>query len=100
MKVKNIEEARLEELRRHGMKFGGLKHVVDIGIEWQEATGQILRHFEKTQEAGLAKMADVAKRKEEREILRKRGLIHDKTQGNEKKTRPDTERTCENGAMG
>ena len=77
MIVHNVEEARLEELRRHCKKFGGMKHVVDIGIEWQEVTGQILRHFKNTQEAGLAKMADVAKRKEERKILRKRGLIHD-----------------------
>ena len=76
-KIENISEERLAELQRLTRRnvFKNAEAAIDFGIEWQEVTGKLLMSDPRTREKGLEKMRDAQRRREEKEILRMKGVF-------------------------
>lgn len=73
----DVEEKRIKELKRLKERgiFISMSGMLDFFIEWQEVTGELLYSDPRTREKGEEKLKDVKKRKQERKILRQKGVL-------------------------
>jgi hypothetical protein len=70
-------DKRMAELRRISLQMSGLpiSRIMEIGIEWQEATGKLLMRDSMTRQAGEEKLEDAERRKTELQRFTKSGRL-------------------------
>lgn len=74
--LNNVSDKRILELHRLKDRIGwSTEHVIDWMIEFQEATGALLKSDQRTKRKGELKMIDAKMRKREKQILKQKGVI-------------------------
>jgi|GEM_PF-4775847 hypothetical protein len=75
-KLDNVSDSRILEIKRLKDRIGwSTEGVVDWMIEFQEATGTLLKSDPRTKRKGELKMIDAKMRKREKQILKQKGVI-------------------------